>query len=404
MLFTMIIAHRWQMKEIAYFESFSIFQYILFFSWLPAWGIVLLRQGSRESDNSQKSFLFSAMVSGLLVVLVLFTTMILCRMFFLPWEFLSGSEVLNMVVTMICYFIIQALVYFFYLKNETKGQWYLTVLQGITWILLSFVCKSVHDYLLWTNISSGLTIVLVGTSVWHGKFTFNKGFWNEVAQYAVYLSFGAATLILASYYVQHHFGLGEKLNWYRYGTRELPVLPALIAGFGQSYLIGSNQEAGRVAASIRAGITFYLKVLILPLLILIYFAQPIFNIVYSSRFGPAAGLMSAYLLIYIPRMVPSSSLLQMFDERKTLLLIGIAEFVFIALSLLIFGDQGLWMIVLILISGTILERLLQVTVLKIRHQIRMGDYMPLKLFLYWSAALLFVYFLSRVLPWSNTFN
>lgn len=403
-MFTIIIAHRWQMQEIAYFESFSIFQYILFFSWLPAWGIVILRQGSRESVISQKSFLFSAVVSGLLVVLVLFTILILGRLLFLPWDFLSGTEALNMLIAVMTYFITQALVYIFYLNSKTKAQWLFILVQGLSWILISIASRSVHSYLIWTNITSVIALGLFSAHLRFDQVIFNKGFWHEVSHYALYLSLGAATLIMAAYYVQHHFGLGDQLTWYRYGTRELPVLPALIAGFGQAYLVGNNQQAAPVAPSMQSGIAFYLKVLILPLMILIYFAQPIFTFVYSSKFGPAAGLMSAYLLIYIPRMIPCPALLQLYDERKALLWISLAEFVFIAVALWIFGDLGLGMIVIILISGTVLERLLQIAVLKIRHQIRIGDYIPLNWYMYWSFALFITFILSRVLPWSTMPN
>jgi len=64
LIFSIWIAHRWTGSEIALFESFSIFQFLLFFSWLPAWGSVTLMHMTREEEQLQKPFLFSNIFFG----------------------------------------------------------------------------------------------------------------------------------------------------------------------------------------------------------------------------------------------------------------------------------------------------------------------------------------------------
>ncbi|MEP7323284.1 MAG: hypothetical protein ABI761_15265 [Saprospiraceae bacterium] len=402
LLFTIFIARRWNMSEIARFESFSIFQYVIFFSWFPAYCIVLLRQGRQGNVPLQKSFLFSVLCHALLLVILLCTTMILLKNYFLPWNELTINDYLQLLLMMVTYFLLQAFVYVFYIQGEIKKQWRLILLQLALWILVIIVAHSFNQFMLWSNIGSVVIIALVFPSLKIARLDFQKQFWNDVVNYTVSLSIGAATLIIASYYVQAQYGLQDELNWYRYGTRELPVIPALIAGFGQSFLIQNTNEKLFSLESMKKGLNKYLYALIVPLIILMVAAVPIFKFFYGPRFIPAASLMSIYLLIFIPRMIPSNTLMQYYNEQKALLWIAATELLFVVLGLFFFTKGGgLTRIVWILIAGTVLERLLQVIVLRQHHQIKISDFVPIKTYVIWSGLLVLAYLVQSSIVWNG---
>lgn len=328
--------------------------------------------------------------------------MILLKNYFLPWNELTISDYFQLLLMMVTYFLLQVFVYVFYIQGKIKKQWTLILFQLSLWILVCLVAHTFSQFMVWSNIGSLVIIAMVFPSLKIVRMDIQKQFWKDVVNYSVSLSLGAATLIIASYYVQAQYGLQDELNWYRYGTRELPVIPALIAGFGQSFLIQNTNEELFSLESMKKGLNKYLYALIIPLIVLMVAAVPIFKLFYGPRFIPAASLMSIYLLIFIPRMIPSNALMQYYNEQKSLIWIAATELVFIVLGLFFFARGAeLGRVVWILIAGTVLERLLHVIVLRQHHQINISDFVPIKAYVIWSGLLILAYFIQSTIVWNG---
>jgi hypothetical protein len=136
-------------------------------------------------------------------------------------------------------------------------------------------------------------------------------------------------------------------------------------------------------------------------MILIIFSTPIFGFLFGARFIPAATLMSTSLLIYIPRMIPSGALLQYLDHRRALLWIGMIEFSFIVIALLLISSPGnLMHIVWIILGGSFLEKGLQMIVLARTNKVSIKDYIPI----FWFVLFAVLLILSWCIQWYVIWN
>ncbi len=290
---------------------------------------------------------------------------------------------------MIFYLIGQGHVYMNYANDKTRQQWLYAVLNFVLWLVLAFCTDDFSEFITYFIIVSGILSFMQLLEGWSFPFRLHKDFWKEVAGYSIYLTIGAATVVIAGYYVLQRYGLNMELNWFRYGSRELPILPAVLVGFGQSFLIQKSDL--NPAAALKQGLPRYL-LLLSPLILIILCSTPLYAWLYGIAFIPAATLMSTYLLIYIPRVIQSNIILQALDDRKSLLWIGVVEFIFVMLAILLLAPRGgLMLVIWILVFGTLFEKVMQIVVLKYKHQVNMTSYIPEGPFIIWTILLLLAY-------------
>lgn len=385
LVFSIWIAHRWSFAEIAQFESFSVFQFLLFFAWLPAWGNVCLMQTPREDELLQKPFLFSNVLFGWILVSVCFLA------FSLFWtSFLPGIDRTNHAITiylLICfYYFLQVYIFKNYLEGSLAIQWLLAAAIFFSSVLLGLITTDFEMYMRYQVVVYALILLILK----RGKFypvRIQWKFWKEVMVYGIYSLTGGLGPVLAAYLVQSGFGLGNELNWFRYGTRELPVLPAWLAGFGQSHLTG-NPDSGIPVQILKKGINSQIRLILLPLFLLILFSKPIFYFLFGPSFIPASYLMSIFLLIYIPRMIFSQIVLQWRQRTRSLLYSGVVELAFmIAAALIWFPDYGLEALAWIMVAGSLLEKVIQMAILWFKEGIAPDQYVPVTSFILYTLCL-----------------
>ncbi len=379
------------MKEIALFESYSIFQYLLLFTWFPAWGLTTLRQGSSGNITVQKSFLFSNLSYAIGILVLVFAFMMIAQYCCFIWPDMPMKSFMSLLALLVIYLISQAQVYTLYLQGKTTSQWYLAFINFGLWIFLAFYTKDFGEFLSWMVGLGGILVGIQVIQAWSPGIKLEVQFWREVFIYSFYLSIGAATVVVAGYYVMQRYGLQEELNWFRYGSRELPVIPAILAGYGQSFLV--SKSANTTLIDLKESLPRYLK-FFSPILFIILFSKPLFHIVYGNHFLPAATLMSTFLLIYGPRMIQSNIVLQSKDDRSSLLWIAGIELIVITVSMISIAPHfGIVSVIWILVAGTILEKLLQIIVLKVKYNIEFNAYVPLIPLTLWMIALVVAYLL-----------
>lgn len=393
LVFSILIAHRWSFSEIASFESLSVFQYLVFFAWLPSWGAIMLRLAGREEYKLQKPFLFSNLVLGGLIFCLVFGVAGLFRQNLMPGLPVHSAWWFKIFILMALYYLQQAGIYLAYLKGRSVRQWILAALVFSSWIYCGIFTYDLSSAVFaQIFFSVGIWLLQVHDFVFD-KLRWYAPFWKEVLWYSLYTLAGGAGILLAAYYVQDLYGPGREFNWFRYGTREIPVLPALLAAFGYSYL---KTGWGGPGIEFLSGISRQIKWLILPLALFIVFARPVFAFVFGPRFGVAGDLMSIYLLIYIPRMIYSQVVLQAKDEAPWLFWLGLAELTLMILAaLLLVPLLGIESLVWILVGGTVFEKIIQMAVLKYRFAVSPSEYLPLPGFYIWAATLTAAYFVSH---------
>lgn len=392
LLFSIWIAHRWTITDIALFESFSIFQFLVFFSWLPAWGTVTLMQTSREEEPSQKSFLFSNIFFGWLVLSVFYCILSGFWPALLPGMSMESGWV-TLYILFSFYYFLQVYIYKNYLEENTAIQWGLSFAFLLSWILFGLLAKNFETFLRYQVIVQALFLVILKRGKMQG-LSFQKEFWKQVLVNSMYTVTGGLGPILAAYFVQARFGLGNELNWFRYGTRELPILPSWLSGFGQSHL-RSKLEHGIRFEELKQGVSKQISIIIIPLTVLIIFSKPLFDFLFGIHFLKAAELMSIYLLIYIPRMIFSQVVLQSKEKSTVLLYIGLIELAAMVIAAWIFmPTYGLEALVWILVGGTCLEKIIHIVYLKTKQGVNPEAYLPIKYFIVLLFCLLAAYWIK----------
>lgn len=353
----------------------------------------MLRLAGREEYKLQKPFLFSNLVLGGLLFSLIFGVAGLFREQLMPGLPTNVSWWFKIYILMALYYLQQAGIYLAYLEGRSVRQWILAALVFSSWIYCGFFTYDLSSAVFaQIFFSVGIWLLQVHDFVF-GKLKWFAPFWKEVWWYSLYTLAGGLGVLLAAYYVQDLYGPGREFNWFRYGTREMPVLPALLAAFGYSYL---KTDQGVSTNDFQSGIARQIKWLIVPMALFIVFARPLFAFVFGPRFGVAGDLMSIYLLIYIPRMIYSQVVLQAKDEAPWLFWLGLAELTLMILAaLLLVPYLGIESLVWILVGGTAFEKIIQMAVLKYRFEISPSEYVPLPRFYIWAATLTTAYLLSH---------
>lgn len=394
LILSVLLAHRWSMPEIAKFESFNMFQYLIYFAWLPAWALTFIRYANRESEVDQKSFLFSNLLIGAAGTLVLIFVFQLLLKSSVSWDSHDVRTNGEVGIILLSFFIVQFSIHRLFILGNIRIAYVYAFIQIITWIgvgaLSNDFSRFIHNYV-W--IATGFIFFEI---IQHApsKIIPQLSYWKEIIIYAVYFALGAGISLLVSYSVQYKYGLGAELSMFRYGTRELPLLPALLSSFGLSFIPNRMMDRSEILNKVKleskqiqkwifAGLIFFM--IVLPIL---------FTPIFGSRFSGASWWLMAYTLIYIPRMIPSNILLQYLNDQKSMLWISTIEIVFTLACILICWNQistigFIW----ILIAGTLLERSLQVAILRIKHRIPIGNYISLKQYLVCSCMMIFVFIL-----------
>lgn len=194
--------------------------------------------------------------------------------------------------------------------------------------------------------------------------------------------------------VQHFYDDKAMFAIYRYGAREFPLTMTLAIGLGTSMIptISQDLTIGLRQLKVRA-LRLYPVVFICSGLLIVT-SKYFFPLVFNASFAASAPIFNIYLLIIISRMIFSHSILLGMNKTKILLYISLAELIINVLCSLLLGLKfGL----LGIAGGTLIafaaEKVIQSIYLKRRHNISWHDYVPVRHFLVYSAALLLLFFL-----------
>jgi len=308
----------------------------------------------------------------------------------------KANSWITIYILMSFYYFLQAHIYKNYLEGRVMVQWIMSAALFLSWIVLGFLANDFETYMRYQVIAYAVVLLILKRGKFHA-IQIQWKFWKQVLVYSIYSFTGGLGPMLAAYFVQFRYGLGNELNWFRYGTRELPVLPAWLAGFGQSYLKGALDSTSQLEV-LKKGVTDQIRLLIIPLCILIVFSEPLFSVVFGLAFSPAAGLMSIYLLIYIPRMIFSQVVLQARQYSTILLASGGIELVaMIAAAVLLVPAFGLVALVWIIVVGSLLEKLMHIAYLWFKLGIPLDTYLPVKPYLIFAIALMMAYAIKIII-------
>jgi O-antigen/teichoic acid export membrane protein len=179
---------------------------------------------------------------------------------------------------------------------------------------------------------------------------------------------------------------------YRYGAREFPLTMTLAIGLGTSMIPAISHDLTVGLRQLKKRALRLYPVIFICAGLLIVSSKVLFPVIFNESFEASAPIFNIYLLIIISRMIFSHSILLGMNQTRILLYISLIELLInVVCSLLLGLKFGLIGIA----AGTFIafaaEKIIQAVYLKQKHQIRFGEYTPVRHFVLYSLALIVLF-------------
>lgn len=224
-------------------------------------------------------------------------------------------------------------------------------------------------------------------------FQILEKYWTVAAPLMVSFFTGSLVVMFDSWLVGWHFSDEAQFAIYRFGARELPLAQALATALGVSLVPSLVQNFPTGLASLKASSRRLFHLLFPISILLIFFAKPLFPIVYNENFAASAPLFCICLLLTASRVLLPNSILVSMQQTGWLMKISLAElFLKVVLGFVFIQIWGLAGVVWSAVAVFFFEKIALILVLERRFGVRTGDWLDLRWFFGWLTLLLATFF------------
>ncbi len=369
--------------EIAQYETILWLSSFATFFWLNSIVQVFLSHFEKQDENEKRSFAFRFAFSVQILsisaafLLWLITQNIYAALFLLFQTPASLNE------------------YILFVNLERKKLINYVIFNFVTYLLIGF-----YVYFLKSDINEVAAImVLIAFAKWcYGIYILSRfaspslrliepALWKSSAYLAVGFIFSGSAEYIDGWLVKHYFE-SSVFTEFRFGSRELPLFAILSATLSNASipLLSNNLKEG--LAKLKTDSLIYMHFMF-PLAIVIVLSAPvIFSVVYGKAYIVSGKVFSLMILLLIPRLVFPQAVYHALNLQKILVRISLTELlVNIAASfalMQLFGWQGI-------VAGTVIafafEKVILAIYLRQQHAIYPSDYLDIKWWAIYSAAL-----------------
>lgn len=393
-------------SEIGNYEILTFILYAFSFFWVTGTIQGLLTYYPQLNTSEQKRLLFELSlyfigVSGMLLSVLLWQSSFFIQLF-------SKQESLDYFHVFALYMLFNIPSYLieniYLLKENVRGivvfaiyTFGLGLLAVVLPIYLGFGFQGSYWALVGLAITKFIWLLLLLAR--NSKVSFQFKHLRQVVSLSfplvLYALIGGFAQIFDGFLVNWHYDGDEtKFAIFRYGAKELPFALAVAAAFSSSMLpkVATNLQAS--LQRIRSESTVLLHILFPIAILLAFFSQYFYPIVFNADFQESYVVFNAYLLILISRLIFPHTLLMGMKENRFILIVSIFELILnIGTSVILVQYYGLMGIALGTVIAYSFEKLAYVVYLQRRFQIRFEQYVHWKWFSFYSILLLFVFIL-----------
>lgn len=217
--------------------------------------------------------------------------------------------------------------------------------------------------------------------------SFYRGFWDIV----MYSFLGLLAFNVDYFLVQYYYGDERIFATFRMGNKEIPLLWAVIVAFSQAMI--TSLQTNNSFDRLKKGAAFYIQ-LVFPICIaLMLGSRPLFKYVFSADYVVSASYFDCLLLLAIPRLLFSHTVVLAKKETRLVRRTAIWEFIInVGLSILLlqmgFGIMG---IICATVVAYLFEKLVYVVFLERKYHLSFATYMPARTYFIWSFLLVLTY-------------
>ena len=392
--------------EIGEYETFVFIAGAVSFFWLNGLQKALLPLAAKQNDS--KSSVFSAFV--LLQTFSIIAAALLFLMQPLFSRFLLNGKIIPEIYLLLIFLVIgvpaNLIEYYYLIKHRHNA----IVIYGLISFGLQFILVVLPAILGFTieMVLKGLVLSSLLRYLWlwrifikNREVNFSGTFVKEHVKLggplvaATFLSGSAQFIdgfIVTSYFDEETFAV------FRYGARELPLAMLLANALSNAMLpeFASKNELKKNTAKLKASVAKLTHLLFPLTAVLLLISHWIFPVIFNPEFEESATIFNIYLLIIISRLLLPQTILNGLQISKPIMNAAFAELlVNVSLSLFLVQYFGIAGIAFATFIAYLFEKIYLAVVLKQKLNIPVKDYIPLKMYIFYSALILLIFIFAE---------
>ncbi len=216
-----------------------------------------------------------------------------------------------------------------------------------------------------------------------------------------YTFLGGFVTSFSNWMVNWHYS-GDKTAFaiFRMGAREFPVSLALATGLSNSMVpLLASASINKAELSFLKEKTTRLWHILFPMSILLMLTSKwLFKVAFSHDYSESADVFNIFLMILLSRAVFPNSILLALKNTPAILKISVIETVsIIALSFILIQNMGMNGLAWATLIGFLIEKILMAFYLEKRYNIKVGEYMDVKWYIFYAFLLIMSYWITLVL-------
>jgi len=388
-------------NQIGYYESFFLLSGVSSFFWIGGVMNALVSFSAGVDKEKIKQYFFNAFV--VIVGLNLLTNLALLFLYPLFTHLSIMMDVQRMMLLVI-----------FNLFNHTAylvEHYYLITKRSKSLIAFSFLSFALTlglsaltllshasiDYLLFALILAAIFrfIWLLAILIRNNNFIIDQSFLKPFLWQSVLLALSILLGSVADYFDEMLVNLKYSKQWFaifKYGAKEFPLLLLISNALNTVFIreISEDRESG--LGAIKRFSKRFMWVLY-PIIILVLLTSPTwYPIVFDPGFLPSSPIFNLYLLLVVSRMLFPQSVLSGLGQNQYLVYSAVLEvMVHIGLSLLLQPIWGLNGLAIATVSAYTVDKLFLIGVCKLKFDIDLQEYLPVKTYLTLNSLLLGIF-------------
>jgi len=243
---------------------------------------------------------------------------------------------------------------------------------------------------LWT------AVLLFRIRVWAWRPDLLRYYFRFSAPLVLNFLVGNLVLLFDSWLVGWYFQDEAVFAVFRYGSREFPVATALATALGTAMVlqIATSETSG--LAELRHKTRRLFHVLFPMTILLLFLSEKLFPVVFNPEFAAAAPLFNIYLLITASRVLLPNAIVVAKGHSQAILKTGLIELALkVVLGFLFIHWWGLAGLAWSAVAAFFWEKIALIWYLEKRLNVRTGDWLDVRLYAVYVAALFLAWALAR---------
>jgi len=383
--------------QIGFFEMLVFLAFLLTYFWMTGVSQSFMRSTDAEDPDRYGKWLTYLFMMALNVLV--FGLLYLGRGRFLP--FLLGQTHVPYLAEYSLYLLLTiptlALPLLWVLERKAwhiwwfaAGSWLLKFLAMAIPLLLGWGLQSGIRWLIGAGFLMQLSLLTV---LWKRRFAIKKWRWFRLIGQGslpliLYALIGALAMAIDSVLIGRYYADERIFAIFRYGSKELPFVGALVGALIQSVLplYYRDEQSGNHA--LREGSLKLIHVLF-PLCIVLVWINPwLFPQLFSSAFAESAFLFNIYLLTLVPRLWLVHTVFIARHQHRAMVLISASELVInVVVSILAMQWMGMFGVAVGTVVAYLYEKVMMSIVIG-RQGVALNSIVPTRLFTGYSLLLI----------------